>query len=126
MYKKFVCLLILALFVSGCAREALLISQPSGALVAVDGEQVGVTPCAYEYSLSSGESYEVVLSKPGYRTVATEMVADQHDPKARKRWLAAGLVWSPLWLGTLFTKRLEEQYVFTLEEDPSSIMAYSP
>jgi len=121
MSKKCLAVLLIILVCSGCARQALLISHPAGALVAVDGQQVGFTPCNYEYALSSGEHYRVELSKPGYRTLKTEMVADQSDKPVLKRWLAAGLVWSPLWLGALFTKRLHEEYRFVLEEDLSRL-----
>jgi len=123
MLRKGFCLLLIALFCSGCARQAMLLSLPAGAQVSVDGKQVGFTPCQYEYTLSSGEHYQVELSKPGYRTLETEVVADQSDAPVLKRWLAAGLVWSPLWLGALFTKRLQDEYRFVLEEDPSGLTA---
>ena len=126
MLKKLACLILISLFVSGCARQAMMFSYPSGAEVSVNGEQVGFTPCSYEYSLNAGDRYKVEVKKPGYRTTNTEVVANQSDKKARSKWLAAGLVWSPLWLGTLFTKRLHEEYMFNLKQDPSSLTAYHP
>lgn len=126
MSKKVLCLLLVLVFASGCARHAQLLSQPEGAMVEVNGVTVGVTPCSYDYSLSSGERYKMVLSKPGFKTLETEVVAERPDPAARKRWLAAGLVWSPLWIGALFTKRLEEEYLFVLEESPENLARYTP
>ena len=117
-------MLILALlFASGCGRQALMLSYPPGARVAINGEPVGVTPCTYDYRLSAGQRYRVEVSKPGYRTTSTEMVAERFDAAARNRWLAAGLVWSPLWLGTFFTRRLHEAYLFNLQEDPAATLA---
>ena len=126
MRTRIICLLMIVLFTSGCARQAMLLSYPPGAEVAINGEQVGFTPCAYEYSLSAGDRYRVEVSKPGYRTTTTEMVAEQSDKKARNKWFAAGLVWSPLWLGTLFTKRLHNVYMFNLKEEPAALTAFRP
>ncbi len=66
------------------------------------------------------------VSKPGYLTTTVEMVAEQSDSTARNKWLAAGLVWSPLWLGTLFTKRLHDSYLFNLQETSSDLTAFRP
>lgn len=126
MKKKCLCLLVLVLFTSGCARQAMLLSYPPGAEVSVNGNHVGVTPCEYEYAVNGGERYTIVLSKAGYRTASHEVVADQSDKKLLKRWMAAGLVWSPLWLGTLFTKRLHDSYLFNLTEDPNLLLVYHP
>jgi len=126
MVMKFCCLLLAVLFLSGCARQAMMLSFPPGAEVSINGEQVGFTPCTYEYSLNTGNRYEVTVAKPGYRTTHTEVVANQADKKARNKWLAAGLVWSPLWLGTLFTKRLQETYMFNLKQDPAALTAFHP
>jgi hypothetical protein len=38
------------------------------------------------------------------------------DREARNTWLAAGVVWSPLWLGTLFTKKLKDSYAFVMKK----------
>ena len=42
---------------------------------------------------------------------------------SRNRWLAAGVVWSPLWLGTLFTKKLKEGYEFVLKRSAPTMTA---
>ncbi|PLY02723.1 MAG: hypothetical protein C0624_07855 [Desulfuromonas sp.] len=126
MFKKWICLLLLVLMTSGCARQAMMFSFPPGAEVSINGEQVGFTPCRYDYNLSSGDSYQVMVTKPGYKTTETKVVANQNDKKARNSWLAAGLVWSPLWLGTLFTKRLQESYLFNLKQDSASLTAFHP
>jgi hypothetical protein len=116
MVKKFIAFSLLLVFTSGCANQAAFLSTPTGAQVFVDGESIGMTPCVYEYKSNTGKEYEVVLKKDGYEKVEEEVKADQVDQSARKKWLAAGLVWSPLWLGTFFTKKLKDSYQYTLRK----------
>ena len=113
--KLFACSLLL-FFTTACANQAAFLSTPAGAQVFVDGESIGVTPCMYEYKSNTGKEYEVVLKKDGYEKVEEEVKADQVDKAARGKWLAAGVVWSPLWLGTFFTKKLRDTYEFTLRK----------
>ena len=49
--------------------------------------------------------------------------ADKTDSGAMKRWLVAGAVWSPLWLGTFFTKKLKESYIFVMKRDAPEMTA---
>jgi hypothetical protein len=49
--------------------------------------------------------------------------ADKTDSGAMKRWLMAGVVWSPLWLGTLFTKKLKESYLFVMKRNDPQMTA---
>ena len=51
------------------------------------------------------------------------MVTDEVDAEARNRWMAAGAVWSPLWLGTIFTKKLKDTYDFALRSEPAQLTA---
>jgi hypothetical protein len=115
MLKRFVALLLLLFFTSACANQVAFLSTPAGAEVFVDGDQVGVTPCLYQYKSNSGREYEVVIKKEGYQAVEEKLLADQVDKSARKKWLTAGLVWSPLWLGTYFTKKLKDSYPYVLK-----------
>ncbi len=126
MMTRFVAAIMLLLFTSACAHQAIMLSEPAGATVYVDGDAIGVTPCNYSYKLSAGESYEVVVEKPGFETVAYTMVADEVDTKARNKWLAAGAVipmGSALFVGALFTKRLKASYEFVLKKDKAQITA---
>ncbi len=116
MSKKIVAALLLTLFTSACAQQAAFLSEPAGAAVFVDGQAIGVTPCRYDYKLSSGSDYEVVIEKEGYEPIRHHVKADDVDREARKTWMAAGVVWSPLWLGTLFTKKLKESYAFVMKK----------
>ncbi len=116
MLKKLIAFSLLLFFTTGCANQAAFLSSPAGAQVFVDGESIGVTPCVYQYKSNSGKTCEVVIKKDGYDTVQQEVQADQVDKPARKKWLTAGLVWSPLFLGTLFTKKLKDSYEYTLKK----------
>lgn len=118
MYRKLIIIVLLAMFTSACAKQAAFVSTPPGAQVFINGEEIGVTPCAFDYNLSQTESHDVKITKQGYDPVEFVVVADEVDTEARNRWVAAGAVWSPLWLGTIFTKKLRDVYDFALQEEP--------
>lgn len=123
MFKKLVIVLLLATFTSACAQQAAFVSTPPGAQVFIDGEQIGVTPCEYDYKLGQNDSHEVTIAKQGYDPVNFVVITDEVDTEARGRWLAAGVVWSPLWLGTIFTKKLKDTYDFALSAEPPQMTA---
>jgi hypothetical protein len=116
MYRKIVALLLMTAFLAGCSQHAVFLSDPPGAQVFVDGEPIGITPCRYQYQTGTGGSSQVLVEKDGYESVRHTVAADKVDRTARNRWLAAGVVWSPLWLGTFFTKKLNEGYRFVLRQ----------
>lgn len=124
MWKKLVSLVILTLFVSGCAaNQASFYSYPAGAEVFVNGQSIGTTPCQFDYHNDAGSSYEVVIQKDGFNALNQVVESDETDHKSQNTWLAAGLVWSPLWLGALFTKKLKDSYEFILKEEPADLTA---
>jgi len=56
---------------SGCVSRRMTIrSMPSGALVEVDGERIGVTPVAMDFTYYG--THEVKLSMPGYETLTIQ------------------------------------------------------
>ena len=116
MIKKWFALAVLAFFTTACANQALILSEPSGAQVYVDGQAVGTTPCKYDYASNTGGSFSVTVQKPGYEAIHYSIKSDETDVGARNGWLAAGLVWSPLWLGTFFTKKLKDSYNFVMKK----------
>ena len=121
MLIKIIAVMIILFLTTACANQAVFISDPPGAQVLVNGEPVGVTPCAFDYVSSSGETYAVVVEKNGFEPVAHNVQADEVDTSARNSWLAAGVVWSPLWLGTFFTKKLKDSYQFVLKQDRATV-----
>ena len=123
MYQKLFIVILLAIFTSACAQQAAFVSTPPGAQVFIDGEEIGVTPCAFDYKLSNNAKHEVTIAKDGFEPVNFVVVTDEVDTEARTRWLAAGAVWSPLWLGTIFTNKLKDTYNFALRSEPSEMTA---
>lgn len=116
MKSKLLALFVLVVFLSACApRQALIQSEPPGAMVTINGTEVGTTPVQYDYSLSNGSQHRLHITHQGYETVDQTIEADKTDPGAMKRWLIAGAVWTPLWIGTFFTKRLKESYLFVMK-----------
>jgi len=54
----------------GCVnRRATITSNPSGALVLLDGERIGYTPVSFEFQHYG--TREITLIKPGYATLTT-------------------------------------------------------
>jgi PEGA domain len=59
---------VLLLVPSGCVRRRLTVrSNPPGALVYVDNQQIGTTPCAVDFTYYG--TREIRLVKPGYETL---------------------------------------------------------
>ncbi|PLX71903.1 MAG: hypothetical protein C0614_14130 [Desulfuromonas sp.] len=125
MLRKFFVLLLIATMTSACAQHTAFLSEPAGARVLVDGEEIGVTPCRYDYQLSPGNSHAVTIAKDGFESLSFVVITDEVDVSARNKWLTAGLVWSPLWLGTLFTKKYKDSYDFMLRESAPELTADS-
>jgi PEGA domain len=116
MLKKVVAVVLMGIFSSACAaNHASFMSEPPGAAVFVNGQPIGTTPCHLDYHCDAGSEYQVIIQKAGFEPVHRTLKADEVDQGARKTWLTAGLVWSPLWLGTLFTKKLKDSYEFVLK-----------
>lgn len=89
------CLLLFA----GCAQRTLNISSdPSGALVYLNGEEVGRTPMKYDFVWYS--DYDVTLRKEGFQTLTThrklkapiymwppiDLVSELFGVKDRRQW----------------------------------------
>jgi hypothetical protein len=117
MILKLIAVTTLLFLTTACANQARFISNPIGAQVNINGEPIGITPCTFNYSSSSGDTYDVTVEKTGFEPLQHNMKADETDTSARNKWLAAGAVWSPLWLGTIFTKKLKDSYQFVLKQD---------
>ena len=72
-FQRFPLLILLALaafFSNGCMHRRLTIrSDPPGAAVQVDGEEVGYTPVSFDYTYYG--TREIRLIKEGYQTLTT-------------------------------------------------------
>jgi hypothetical protein len=70
--RMLVVLLVLAAFLGGCRqpeRTLVIESEPAGALVYLNGEEVGRTPMEYDFVWYG--DYGVTLRKEGYETLNT-------------------------------------------------------
>jgi hypothetical protein len=123
MFYKLFIFILLAIMCTACAKQAAFVSIPSGAQVFVDGRAIGVTPCKFDYKLSQNVSHNIKIAKEGFESVDFVVVADEVDTVARDRWLVAGAVWSPLWLGTMFTNKLKDTYDFALLPEAPQVTA---
>jgi hypothetical protein len=123
MIRKLIAVTTLLFLTTACANQAVFTSNPIGAQVSVNGNPIGVTPCTFNYSTSSGGSYDVTIEKTGFNSLQHNMKADEVDTTARNNWLAAGVVWSPLWLGTFFTNKLKDSYQFVLKQERPVVAA---
>jgi len=111
-------LLVVALACASCAQRSLTIhSEPSGALVYLNGTEVGRTPLKYDFEWYS--DYDVVLRMDGYETLKTH------------RNLSAPLyMWPPFDLiSELFGVKDRRQWTFTMTPadpraaDPKELIA---
>ena len=53
---------------SGCAHQTMVVADPPGTEVFINGERVGVSPVAFEDEPGWNRSYELTLKKDGYET----------------------------------------------------------
>jgi hypothetical protein len=66
-FASVVSLLLLALWSNGCMHRRVTIrSDPPGALVLVDGEEIGTTPVGFDYTYYGTRN--ITLIKDGYQT----------------------------------------------------------
>ena len=130
MFKSICICLILLFLTSACARKAMILSEPAGASVTVDGKEICTTPCSYDYKTgSSGETHQVVLEKQGFDPIHYQITADEVDREARSTLWTAGLMipgGSILWVSTLFTSKLKESYHFVLHEEVPVVAMHQP
>jgi len=65
------CLLLVMLLLPGCLRRRMLVrSNPPGAMVYVDNQQIGTTPCSTNFIYYG--TRELRLVKPGYETLTVD------------------------------------------------------
>ncbi len=87
-------------------------SSPTGAAVYKNGEYVGQSPCklSLRYSGDTGESFDVIIKKAGYKTKETRISRDDLWPKWNAGEYQSGSVFGK---GNTFT------FHYGLEKDPA-------
>lgn len=68
-HRWFICLLLLSIVATpGCVRRRLTVrTNPPGALVYVDNQRIGTTPCSVDFTYYG--TREIRMVKPGYETL---------------------------------------------------------
>lgn len=100
-------LLALSAFAASCTRHVLIDSEPSGAVVRMNGQVLGTTPFRAPLGYTAFSRYEIVLEKEGYRT-ATARLPMELDAGA----LICGTVCWPM----LLVVQKPSHTIFVLEE----------
>lgn len=70
-------LLIGSILMASCSSTTMIVSNPSGAKVYLDGEPVGVTPYTHQDTKIVGSTTSVRLEKEGYNTLQTAFSRDE-------------------------------------------------
>ena len=60
-------LLVSSLHAAGCAHSVLIDSDPSGAVIKMNGEKIGEAPVTYNETTGWEKIYDIEASKPGFR-----------------------------------------------------------
>lgn len=110
--------LLLAVMSLGCVERFITIkSRPAGAVVWLNGEEVGMTPVTTGFTWYG--VYEVVLRKEGYQTVRTV----HQTERPIYQWPVLDLFFEGLWPGTLVDRH---EWDFQLQEfgpvDPNGLI----
>ncbi len=76
--KKITNILVASLIlvgISGCVQRRFIVrSQPEGALVTIDRQQIGLTPLSVPYTYSGTREFQ--LEKDGYKTIKVQQKFD--------------------------------------------------
>lgn len=101
-------LLVAMVLVGGCVERYIsLKSEPTGATVWLNGEEVGTTAATTAFTWYG--AYEVVLRKDGYETLRTVRRAEAPI----YQWPVLDLFFETVWPGTLVD---EHEWDFELQE----------
>ncbi len=106
IFSAVLCLFFL-IFLTGCVERKLTINtEPSGALVMLNDEEIGISPVTVNFQWYG--DYKVRIQKEGFETIDTHrnLKAPLHD--------AAGLDL----LATIWPERREDHYTWTFELNP--------
>jgi hypothetical protein len=89
----------LLVFAAGCAsNDKMIISDPPGATVNVNGDPIGVTPIKYTFDFSRRSSYQVAVTKDGF--IGVDRVIYSETPAANQSELRYDLERDPSWADT--------------------------
>lgn len=89
-------IIIFAFFFTGCASTTMIQSNPNGAKVYLNGEEVGMTPYTHRDTKIVGSTTAVRLEKDGYQTLNTSFSRNEEVDVGAV--IGGCIVWVPfLW-----------------------------
>src|SRR4051812_40599743 len=99
-----------------CAHQARIETDPPGAEVYVNGEQVGISPVEMTDEPGWSREYEITIKKPGYELTQVTVSQSEFNPTALA---AAGICGAcTLGIGALYfvprSRHLEDRYRYVL------------
>src|SRR4051812_42862446 len=80
MKKRIAALGALA-FATACSQHIEFASNPPGAHLWINGQDMGVTPTRGDFSYTAFSTYEVILAKDGYETYRSNLGLDVKAPQ---------------------------------------------
>jgi len=104
--------LLMSCILSGCVHRRLTIrSNPPGALVMVDGDEIGYTPVSTDFTYYG--TREIKLIKPGFETLTTQQKID-----------APFYQWVPLDFisDNLLLHKVKDKHDFTFQMHPQDVV----
>lgn len=101
---------------AACTHGALIETIPPGAEIYVNGVQAGITPYILTDTVGSGERYEIVLQKQGYKIRQATLQQDEFSWPRGVAALACGACTLGIGcFGLLWSWQLKDRYAYTLE-----------
>jgi len=101
---------------SACTHTALIETMPPGAEIYVNGVQAGITPYTLMDTVGSGERYEIVMQKQGYKIRQATLQQDEFSWPRGIASLACGACTLGVGcFGLLWSWQLKDRYAYTLD-----------
>ncbi len=106
-----IALLLMVLFqLEGCVQMSKISTVPEGAQVLINGAPLGSSPIFYSSRSGVPKTYFLTIEKPGYQRVDTKLES-AYRADATLLFLLPGLI------PYVFTARLEDEYMFSLQPE---------
>ena len=96
------------LVTAGCSHISLITTNPPGANVSIDGNNLGVSPVSFSDTSGIPKTFFVKINKPGYKEINVP-IKQAYKGDITLFWLLPGII------PYFFTATLNDSYGFNLE-----------
>jgi len=111
VYKKGISLLLVMVFlIAGCTHATLINSNPSGASIVIDGNDLGLAPVTFNDTSGVPKTFILKVKKPGYKEINVP-IKQAYRGDVSLMWLLAAII------PYFFTATLNDAYNFNLEKN---------